>query len=269
MAAGAFAFRVLKARHLHPVGYVGEDDLPTLYIGQGDGIRNRIEAHYGQKEFRHWGFAFVSHSAGGGLSRAHITWLEYKLIERATRARRSRLENGNAPSEPALSEAEKADTQGFLNEMLQILPLVGLRAFDEPRPVAMPMAHTPPLVAIGERAQELDTVIVPAQREGFDAVFLGEKAWRAIRISGGMLPKIKYVAAYQTQPVSAVTHVAPVARIEPYGEGGKYQLFFSEPPQPIPPIPFGAAPQGAMQGPRYVSLNKLKAAMTLAVVFLK
>jgi hypothetical protein len=114
---------------------------------------------------------------------------------------------------------------------------------------------------------DLDTVIVPAQRDGFDAVFLGENAWRAIRISGGMLSKIKYVAAYQSQPISAITHVAPVARIEPYGEDGKYQLFFSEPARQITPIPFGTAPQGAMQGPRYVSLSRLNAATTLADLF--
>jgi len=68
---------------------------------------------------------------------------------------------------------------------------------------------------------EPDTIIVPAQKEGFDKVFLGENAWHAIRISGGMIPKIKYVAAYQTQPVSAITHIAPVRNIVPYGEGGK------------------------------------------------
>jgi hypothetical protein len=45
---------------------------------------------------------------------------------------------------------------------------------------------------------EKDTVIVPAQREGFERVFLGEDRWRAIRVSGGMLPRIKYVAAYQS-----------------------------------------------------------------------
>lgn len=37
------------------VGFQTEDDLPTLYIGQGDGIRNRIEAHFGNKEFWDWG----------------------------------------------------------------------------------------------------------------------------------------------------------------------------------------------------------------------
>ena len=87
-------------------------------------------------------------------------------------------------------------------------------------------------------------------------LFLGENAWFAIRISDGMLPKIKYIAAYQTQPVSAITHVAPVARIEPYGESGKYKLIFSEPARQISPIPFGDAPSGAMQGSRYSTYAK-------------
>ena len=69
---------------------------------------------------------------------------------------------------------------------------------------------------------------MPAQKEGFERVFLGENCWYAIRISGGMLEKIKFIAAYQTQPVSAITHYAPVDRIEPYGENGKYKLIFSE-----------------------------------------
>jgi len=32
------------------VGYQ-EDDLPTIYIGQADGVRNRIENHYQNKDF--------------------------------------------------------------------------------------------------------------------------------------------------------------------------------------------------------------------------
>ena len=37
------------------VGYASEEnDIPTLYIGQGDGIRNRIESHFHKKDF--WDF---------------------------------------------------------------------------------------------------------------------------------------------------------------------------------------------------------------------
>lgn len=241
-------------------GYQEDEDLPTLYIGQADGIGNRIESHFKNKEF--WDQAVVFVSTSGGLNRAHVTWLEYSLIDRASQAKRSHLDNGTAPQEPALTEAEKADTQGFLREILQILPLVGLRAFEFPKPVAVPKATTAERISNSD-SNRPDTIIVPAQKEGFEKVFLGEDCWYSIRISGGMLDKIKFIAAYQTQPVSAITHYAPVDRIEPYGEGGKYKLVFSEKAKPIGPIPFADAPQGAMQGPRYTTFKDLKDAKKL------
>ncbi|TPQ31549.1 hypothetical protein C2U70_23920 [Bradyrhizobium guangdongense] len=136
---------------------------------------------------------FVSNSTGG-LNRAHATWLEYALIQRARQVDQSHLENGVEPQAPQLSEAERADTQAFLREMLQILPLIGLTCVEQPKAVALPRARAdntaaPPI------ANGPDTAIVPAQQEGFEKVFIGQNAWFAIRISGGMLQKIKYIAA--------------------------------------------------------------------------
>lgn len=241
------------------VGRVEEDDLPTLYIGQGDGVRNRIESHIQNKDFWDWGVVFVSPI--GGLNRAHATWLEYALIARVNETKRCHLDNSNSPQEPALTEAEKADTQGFLKEIFQILPLVGLRAFEFPKPVAEPKVTTTDSFIPSPKP---DTVIVPARKDGFEEVFLGENCWYAIRISGGMLDKIKFIAAYQTDPVSSITYYAPVDHIEPYGEDGKYKLVFSEKAKPIGPIPLADAPPGAMQGPRYTTLDKLKAAKKLS-----
>ncbi len=240
------------------VGYQ-EEDLPTIYVGQADGVRNRIDAHVQNKDFWTWGIIFVSNS--GGLNRAHATWLEYALVNRAAATGGCRLDNGNVPQEPVLTEAEKADTQAFLSEIFQILPLVGLRAFEFPKPIATPktVSVDPPT----KRPEQPDTVIVPAQKDGFEKVFLGEDCWYAIRISGGMLDKIKYIAAYQSQPISAITHYAPVNRIEPYGDSGKYKLVFSLKARQIGPIPFGDAPQGAMQGPRYTTFAQLISAKKL------
>ncbi len=176
------------------VGYRNEDDdLPTLYIGQADGVKGRIDSHHRDKDFWDWSAVFVSTS--GGLNRAHVTWLEYALVKKATETSRCYLDNGNAPQEPALTEAEKADTQGFMKEILQILPLVGLRAFEIPKAVAAPLA-TDPLTGAQPSSRKRDTIIVPAQKDGFDETFLGEDCWYAIRIAGGMLDKIKYIAAY-------------------------------------------------------------------------
>ncbi len=237
-----------------------DDDLFTLYIGQADGVRGRIDSHHKDKDFWDWAAVFVSTS--GGLNRAHVTWLEYALVKRAMETGRCLLNNGNVPQEPALTEAEKADTQGFMKEILQILPLVGLRAFEFPKAVAAPLASDP-LTGGKPGSHKHDTIVVPAKKDGFEELFLGEDCWYAVRISGGMLDKIRYIAAYQTQPVSAITHYAPVSRIEPYGEGGKYKLVFSESAKPIEHIPYGDAPQGAMQGPRYTSFSRLQKARKL------
>lgn len=242
-----------------------EDELPTLYIGEGDVIRTRIESHFQNKDF--WDRAIVFTASNNSLNKAHVKWLEYALVDRAVQTKRSILDNGTEPQEPALSEAERADTQAFLHEVLQILPLVGLRAFEMPKPVVMPQPGTGSENALSEGKQKLDTIIVPAQQEGFERVFLNERSWYAIRISGGMLAKIKFIAAYRTQPESKVTHYAPVKSIEPYGEQGKYKLIFAEPAKPIGPIPFADAPQGSMQGPRYTSYEKLLKAKKLTDLF--
>jgi hypothetical protein len=232
------------------------DELPTVYVGQGDEIGTRIESHYANKDFWDWGFAFVS--KGDALNRAHIIWLEHALLERARRAERCHIDNTNQPREPGLSESERADTQGFLRELLRILPLLGVRVFEKPTAVAIPGTE-PPLS--GRPSDTRDTVVVPAQEDGFREVFLGQNCWYAIRIGGGMLTKIKYIAGYQTAPVSAITHYARVERIEPYGDEGKYRLVFAEPAKPLPhPIPLSDAPSGSMQGPRYTSLATLMAA---------
>ena len=242
----------------------GDEDLPTVYVGQADGVKSRIDVHGQQKDFWDTGIVFVSNS--GGLNRAHVTWLEHALVARAQETKRCHLDNANAPQEPALSEAEKADTQAFLREILQILPLVGLRVFEATRAVAVPMASVA-IVSTTKQQGLRDTVVVPAQQEGFKSVFLGQNCWYSIRVAGGMLDKIKYIAAYQTNPVSAITHYAPVSQIEPYGESGKYKLVFLEKAKPIGPITFGDAPTGSMQGPRYTTIDRLRKAKTLSDLF--
>jgi hypothetical protein len=237
-----------------------EDELPTIYIEEGDILRNRIDSHFQNKDF--WDRGIVFTASNNCLNKAHVRWLESALVAQASQVKGCILDNGTEPQQVGLSDAERADTEGFLREVLQILPLVGLRAFEMPKPVATPQATESPI-----SKSALDTVIVPAQPDGFQKVFIGENCWYAIRISGGMLPKIKYIAAYRTQPESKITHYAPVSSIEPYGEQGKYKLNFAEPAKPIGPIPFADAPSGSMQGPRYSSFQKLLAAKKLTDLF--
>jgi hypothetical protein len=240
------------------VGYEG-DDLPTIYVGQGDGVKQRIESHAKNKDF--WDRALVFVSTNGGLNRAHITWLEWALIQRAIRTKRCNLDNSATPNEPALTESEKADTEEFLSEMLSILPLVDVKIFEEAKIIKVEEQ------SVARTRVIEDTIVVPAQEEGFNEVFIGENSWYAIRIGGGHLDKINYIAAYQTAPTSAITHAAEVDSIEPYGDGGKYRLNFKGPAKPIGPVLMGDAKRGSMQSSRYTNYQKLLEAKTLTDLF--
>jgi hypothetical protein len=111
---------------------------------------------------------------------------------------------------------------------------------------------------------EVDTVVVPARSDGFQETFLGENRWYAIRIHGTMRPQIKYIAGYQVAPTSAITHLAPVASIEPWKDTGKFVVNFAEPARDIGPIPLVRAGRvKALQNLRYTTRNRLEAAKSL------
>lgn len=230
------------------------------YIGQTDNVRKRIEEHDLGKEW--WTQVVIFISGGDGLNRAHTTWLEWELLRRADEAKKCRLDNKAAPNEPTLAESEKADTRGFLNEMLRIMPVMGVTLFEKQKE-----ASAAELAAAGlptNPRDALDTIVVPAQEEGFNEVFLGENAWWAVRIAEKYKPHLRWIAGYVTRPTSAVTHFAEIERFEPYGDKGKWKIIFKGPATKLPhPIPFGDAPRGSMQGPRYTRKALLETAPTV------
>ena len=117
-------------------------------------------------------------------------------------------------------------------------------------------------------ADELDTIIVPAREEGFNEEFLKNDRWFAIRISSAMTDKIKYIAAYQVAPISGITYIADVERIEKYKDTNKYILYFKEPAKEISHIELDKGKKGiAPQAPRYTNYTKLMSAKYLSEVF--
>ncbi len=244
------------------IGYDEDSDLPKVYIGQGDGIRKRIDSHYKEKAF--WEKLIIFVSSNNGLNRGHITWIEYALIDIAKKYNRCTLDNSATPTEPVLTESEKADTREFLNEMLSIFPLVEIKIFDKPKIIDVDNSKE---VKVAKNLNQQDTIVVPANEDGFNEVFLNQGCWYAIRISGGKLNDIKYIAAYQTAPISAITYYAEVDSIEAYGDGTKYKLNFKGKAIKINPISFVGAKSGTMQGPRYTNLDKLLKAKNWKDIF--
>src|ERR1700692_881440 len=88
------------------IGRVTNDDLPTIYIGQGDVVRARLDSHFIGKDFWSSAGIFVSSASSSGLNSAHAKWLEFALIQQAKKIDQSHIENSTEPQEPQLSKWE-------------------------------------------------------------------------------------------------------------------------------------------------------------------
>jgi len=107
-----------------------ETGLPRIYVGEGDPIRPRLESHAAKKDF--WTSCIAFTSKDEHLNKAHVQYLESRLVTLAAQAKRCVLDNGNAPALPSLSEVDAADADGFLSELLLCCPLLGLNVFSMP-----------------------------------------------------------------------------------------------------------------------------------------
>lgn len=112
------------------------------------------------------------------------------------------------------------------------------------------------------RKAQCDTIVVPAREEGFRETFLGEDQWYSVRIGAAMKDRLEYIASYQTAPISAVTHLARIADIQPYQDTGKYRVVFEAPAQEIEPVPIRDGNR-APQAPVYVKKAVLEKVETL------
>jgi len=105
--------------------------LPRVYVGEGDFVRDRLDQHHKQKDF--WTHAVVFISKDQNLNKAHVQYLEAKLVALGAKAKRAVLDNSNVPQLPVLSEADRADAEGFLADILLCLPVLGVNVFERPK----------------------------------------------------------------------------------------------------------------------------------------
>jgi hypothetical protein len=110
------------------IGPGEETQLPRVYVGEGDLLRPRIEQHIRNKDFWTWAVTFTSKDQY--VNKAHVQYLESRLIALAAAAKRCELDNGNVPSLPSLSEADVAEVEGFLANVLLCFPVLGLSVFE-------------------------------------------------------------------------------------------------------------------------------------------
>ncbi len=114
------------------IGPSESSDIPAVYVGEADPLRPRLEQQHAGRDF--WTVAYIFTSKDANLNKAHVEYLEHRLITLAKDAKRCDLQNGNVPSKPSLSEADQAEMETFLEEMLLCFPVLGISVFEKPEP---------------------------------------------------------------------------------------------------------------------------------------
>lgn len=102
-----------------------DSNKPAIYIGEAECIRDRIKHHLG-KDF--WNQLVFFITKDENLTKAHIRYIEGRLIEAAKSAGRSVVIN-NQSSGSRLPESDREDMGVFLEKMQQVLPVLGIDAF--------------------------------------------------------------------------------------------------------------------------------------------
>jgi hypothetical protein len=100
----------------------------TVYVGEADTIRTRLDAHQKEKDF--WTHGYVLTAKDLSLNKAHGRYLEARLLSLAREADIATIDNGTAPEAAGLTEPEIADMESYLDTVLPLFVLVGVNVFE-------------------------------------------------------------------------------------------------------------------------------------------
>lgn len=107
---------------------IGEiESRPRIYVGEAEDIAHRIRSHDVEKDW--WDRAVLIVSSANSLNKAHVKYLESRLVEEALATGNAELDNRNSPARSSLSEAATANMEAFLENILLVLPALRVDVF--------------------------------------------------------------------------------------------------------------------------------------------
>lgn len=113
-------------------GDSGETELPLVYVGEGDDISKRLYSHTRDETKDYWERFIAVTSKDLNLTKAHVKYLESRLITLLKDLKKSVVQNKTDPGFDRLPEADISDMETFLNELRLILPVVGVDFLRKP-----------------------------------------------------------------------------------------------------------------------------------------
>jgi Domain of unknown function (DUF4357) len=104
-----------------------KDGEPCAYIGEAEEIDTRLKQHVVGKDW--WTSVAIVTSSANNLNKAHVKYLESRLVEEAKKLGQIGLENGNIPPRSSLSESAQSNMESFLSYLMMVLPAIRIDMF--------------------------------------------------------------------------------------------------------------------------------------------
>ncbi len=96
-----------------------------VYVGESDKVKDRLTQHDKDDEKEFFRYAYVIISKDENLTKAHVRYLESRILHIIKNSKRSELKNKTIPVFDSLPESEIADMERFLEEVRVLLPVLG------------------------------------------------------------------------------------------------------------------------------------------------
>lgn len=137
-----------------------DSDLPSVYVGEGDEIATRIRSHSKDDDKDYWDRFVAVTSKDMNLTKAHVKYLEGRIITLLKDAKKCLVKNKTEPTFDRLPEADISDMETFLEELQLVLPVIGVDFLRKPKPSISTKSET----------SELETAFVLVHKgKGIDA----------------------------------------------------------------------------------------------------
>lgn len=106
-----------------------EEDKDAVYIGEAEDVYKRLQDHLREKDF--WNEVIVFISKDENFNKAHIKYIENKLYEKAKTTKRYIVMNGNIPPIPSISEADRAEMDEYISNLMMLVNILGHKLFED------------------------------------------------------------------------------------------------------------------------------------------
>jgi len=109
-------------------GVDAETGNDAVYIGEAEQVSGRIHQHLSGKEF--WNEVVCFTSKDENLTKAHVKYLESRLVSQTKLANRFELLNGNLPTETTLPRGDRDTMEEFISNIRILIGALGYRVLE-------------------------------------------------------------------------------------------------------------------------------------------